>query len=400
MSDQVLVTRSYLEDTGDAIREKLETDLAYTPAEFGAAIRSIEGGAGEDAVKYTEQTPTAEQQAQARTNIDAAKNAAFSGGQTVTVQRNGARIVVNDTIDARLPAFTLNGKSTQTGTPSPEDPANITTAGSSGSIDVICADDGAGAGAVTTTIDTPNGLPGIRVPSGGNYIDANDQHWTCDTIDKVSGTYTQRVGKVVWTGDSSEQWTYHAWSLPGFDISVPDSAIQTNINAAPNVLCDRLLPIPNSAAYSQYDALVSMTNNAPIYQVAIDGYSSETAFRGFLAENHITMLYPLATPITTPLTAAQIAALDALRSHEGQTAIYTTDAVQPEVAAGLLTGVSGGAGIVPAPDSGSQYLGSDGEWHTPDDTPTANSDSLITSGAVQAAIAALTARIEALEGGA
>lgn len=44
MSDQVLVTRSYLEDTGDAIREKLETDLAYTPAEFGAAIRSIEGG--------------------------------------------------------------------------------------------------------------------------------------------------------------------------------------------------------------------------------------------------------------------------------------------------------------------------------------------------------------------
>ena len=39
----------------------------------------------------------------------------------------------------------------------------------------------------------------------------------------------------------------------------------------------------------------------------------------------------------------------------------TEEAVQPEVAVSLLTGVSGGAGIVPAPDSGSQYLGSDGE---------------------------------------
>lgn len=44
MSDQVLITRSYLEDTGDALREKLDNDMSYTPAEFGAAIRSIEGG--------------------------------------------------------------------------------------------------------------------------------------------------------------------------------------------------------------------------------------------------------------------------------------------------------------------------------------------------------------------
>ena len=55
-----------------------------------------------------------------------------------------------------------------------------------------------------------------------------------------------------------------------------------------------------------------------------------------------------------------------------------------------FTGASGStpgtAGKVPAPTHEGQYLGSGGAWETPDSAPTADSDKLITSGAVKAAL--------------
>ena len=55
-----------------------------------------------------------------------------------------------------------------------------------------------------------------------------------------------------------------------------------------------------------------------------------------------------------------------------------------------FTGASGStpgsAGKVPAPASEGMYLGSGGAWETPDSTPTANSNKLVTSGGVKNAL--------------
>ena len=45
------------------------------------------------------------------------------------------------------------------------------------------------------TLPTPNGLPGIPVPSGGNYTDQNGQQWVCDEVDLERGVKVQRVDK-------------------------------------------------------------------------------------------------------------------------------------------------------------------------------------------------------------
>lgn len=45
------------------------------------------------------------------------------------------------------------------------------------------------------TLSTPNGLPGIPVPSGGNYTDQNGQQWVCDEVDLERGVKVQRVDK-------------------------------------------------------------------------------------------------------------------------------------------------------------------------------------------------------------
>lgn len=47
------------------------------------------------------------------------------------------------------------------------------------------------------TLSTPNGLPGIKVDSGGNYTDATGQQWICDEIDLARGKYIQRIEKKI-----------------------------------------------------------------------------------------------------------------------------------------------------------------------------------------------------------
>ena len=46
------------------------------------------------------------------------------------------------------------------------------------------------------TLNTPNGLAGVPVASGGNYTDENGQQWICDEIDLARGKYVQRIGKI------------------------------------------------------------------------------------------------------------------------------------------------------------------------------------------------------------
>lgn len=47
----------------------------------------------------------------------------------------------------------------------------------------------------TLTLQTPTGLPGIPVTSGGNYTDQTGQQWVCDEIDLERGVMVQRVDK-------------------------------------------------------------------------------------------------------------------------------------------------------------------------------------------------------------
>lgn len=48
----------------------------------------------------------------------------------------------------------------------------------------------------TLTINTPNGLCGIPVDTGGNYTDSTGQQWVCDEVDFERGVYVQRIGKI------------------------------------------------------------------------------------------------------------------------------------------------------------------------------------------------------------
>ena len=105
----------------------------------------------------------------------------------------GNPVSVSDAFSAPLCGLTVYGRSTQNGTPSPDNPAPIVSAGDGGTITVTIGD---GADErQTITLQTPNGLPGIPVTSGGNYTDQSGQQWVCDEVDLERGVKVQRVDK-------------------------------------------------------------------------------------------------------------------------------------------------------------------------------------------------------------
>lgn len=105
----------------------------------------------------------------------------------------GNPVSVSDAFSAPLCGLTVYGKSTQDGTPTPDAPVPIVSAGDGGTITVTIGD---GADErQTITLQTPNGLPGIPVTSGGNYTDPQGQQWVCDEVDLKRGVKVQRVDK-------------------------------------------------------------------------------------------------------------------------------------------------------------------------------------------------------------
>lgn len=121
---------------------------------------------------------------------------------------------------------------------------------------------------ITSAIPTPNGLPGIPVASGGNYIDSGETRWICDTIDFKAGIWTKRCGII----DS-----YNGETLPGVWMSSKD---------------------------------VYVSGNSPTIGA--------------------TVVYALATPLVVQLSEEQLTALRALRGRKGQTVMYSPDPVVPE----------------------------------------------------------------------
>ena len=105
----------------------------------------------------------------------------------------GNPVSVSDAFSAPLCGLTVYGKSTQDGTPSPDNPVPIVSAGDGGTITVTIGDEADER--QTITLQTPNGLPGIPVTSGGNYTDPSGQQWVCDEVDLERGVRVQRVDK-------------------------------------------------------------------------------------------------------------------------------------------------------------------------------------------------------------
>ena len=259
--------------------------------------------APQEAVLYTAQTLDDAQKAQARENIGAADEAR----QNVLVgTETGNPIAVDDAFAAPLRGLTVYGRSTQDGTPSPDNPVPIVSAGDGGTIAVTLSDENGKT--QTLTLPTPNGLPGIPVTFGGNYTDPTGQQWVCDEVDLERGVKVQRVYKV---------------EVDGENVKFEQAGEYANLR--PNGL-----PITLYAAGPRIFATATFTNLSW-------NYNGNGRFLYLVAANVSDQLnesckkqlgkiyYALATPIETPLTPAELAAYKALTAYAPDTVVQASD---------------------------------------------------------------------------
>ena len=219
----------------------------------------------------------------------------------------GNPIAVDDAFAAPLCGLTVYGKSTQDGTPTPDVPVPIVSAGDGGTIAVTLSD---GHGKTQTlTLPTLNGLPGIPVTSGGNYTDPQGQQWVCDEIDSKKEVKVQRVGKEqVNTADGEVNEQYRlALNNPGS--AGKDGSFPCFLSITP---------------YTTWTSCVSGTSIYLKNIAKFDG-SFYTAEELKALAIDVDFVYQLDTPIETPLTPAEIAAYKALTAYAPDTVVQASD---------------------------------------------------------------------------
>lgn len=288
--------------------------------------------APQEAVLYIEQTLGEAQKAQARENIgaaDAARQNILVGTET------GNPIAVDDAFAAPLRGLTVYGKSTQDGTPSPDNPVPIVSAGDGGTI-LVTVGDGAD-GQQTITLQTPNGLPGIPVTSGGNYTDPQGQQWVCDEIDLEREVKVQRIASFVINaknanGISVMNMYTNVTAATSARLATPQKTSK-GMRLEKCVFCE-VLPWKKDVWARAVNSINFVEDNSVDFAIenAYLGLSEastdderKTALVKYFTNKPCRVVYRIATPIETPLTPAEIAAYKALTTYAPDTVVQASD---------------------------------------------------------------------------
>lgn len=249
----------------------------------------------------------------------------------------GNPVSVSDAFSAPLCGLTVYGKSTQDGTPSPDNPVPIVSAGNGGTI-LVTVGDGADE-RQTITLKTPNGLPGIPVTSGGNYTDENGQQWICDEIDLARGVRVQRIASFVINaknanGISVTNLYTHVTVAVNARIRVSeDTSDSSEVRNNRNLFCE-VLPwmanmwarTVNSMGFVEKGAIDFTIENSYLgLSEASTDNERKTALVKYFTDNPCQVVYRIATPIETPLTEAELAAYKALTTYAPNTVVQASD---------------------------------------------------------------------------
>lgn len=181
------------------------------------------------------------------------------------------------------------------------------------------------------TLQTPNGLPGIPVTSGGNYTDPQGQQWVCDEVDLERGVKVQRVGeaKILSARVSNDPKWYDAnksYSYEVLQFTLP-FAKNYSINIVGTDMCNRFIMKNFSQFYDKGIETGGLANESyAVFNIskALGICTTKEEFKTWFNEN-VVLYKILATPIETPLTPAEIAAYKALTAYAPDTVVQASD---------------------------------------------------------------------------
>lgn len=244
----------------------------------------------------------------------------------------GASVTATDASDDYLRGLRVFGKTTQDGTPSPDNPVELVNVGSGGSVTVTIE---GGESSQSLILSTPNGLPGIPVSRGGNYTDADGQQWVCDEVDLERGMFVQRIlrdieiDSLLYSVNRSDATMNYISVFGGRTVNGNSTTADTPFLSA-SIPCfdwDEIQTqheIDTEAVgwYATASFGVMIRRDALGLTTETDTETIVAAVKGWAMEHAVKINLILATPVETPLSATEIAAYRALHSNYPNTGVY------------------------------------------------------------------------------
>ena len=235
------------------------------------------------------------------------------------VESDGILMIMLNSGSASLPWEPYTGGEPS---PSPNYPQEIESAGDGGSV-VVKVSDGNGK-EQALTLQTPTGLPGIPVTSGGNYTDQNGQQWVCDEVDLERGVKVQRVTTIVFS--DQKKFTLRTTSTSTkFRFSAAADGLKTaNLTTADSSAFCSALALGKKGSTWTIPNTFTIDADVRLY-VRFENINSLDELRQYLQRTPMSLTAILATPIETPLTSAEIAAYKALTAYAPDTVVQASD---------------------------------------------------------------------------
>ena len=229
-----------------------------------------------------------------------------------TVNKEYSHIMLN-TGSTALPFESYTGGKPS---PSPEYPQPITNAGEDGSIDITISD-GADQ-SQQLIIQTPNGLPGIPVGSGGNYTDAEGQQWVCDEVDFARGICVQRIGHGILDGTNLK-----------FKVS-PNGLFWDARNSAPGLsnevtVISNIFPVNVLLGNADFGFVFSQPHLMTPYFPTVDELNAFLVQKN--TEGNPLEFYYIKNPTEAPLSDDELTAYRALHTYDGTTVLTPDNAL-------------------------------------------------------------------------
>lgn len=154
---------------------------------------------------------------------------------------------------------------------------------------------------------TPNGLPGIKVDSGGNYTDETGQQWVCDEIDLERGKYVQRIYSCRKEDYSIVKWSNGEYFVICYEVPTP-SVKEKAVCSATNILRSSWI----NGAKPYY--FLQTKGQKVIIALGVDYCFSETEMRKIL-DRGIEFIYVLESPIEHDLPPEVVEAYKKLHTN-------------------------------------------------------------------------------------
>lgn len=167
----------------------------------------------------------------------------------------------------------------------------------------------------TLTAQTPGGLPGIPVSSGGNYTDESGQRWICDEFDFKNKKFIQRVERVSFDGAEDERWVRN---ITGENYQRFYIAFLNGNKNFMQCLCNRFI-YASSAEIGEIGTCFVANSTFYIYvEASID---TVALLRDYLNTHPLDVIYPLGMPVEIDISDEEIQAFKELHTYSPTTTV-------------------------------------------------------------------------------